>query len=173
MMVATRGWQAMMAGLLLAGAAQAQQTPPSAPALPGTAGVAPPIAPPAGQPAPPRPAQDKVTTLEEVRALKPEDEQPLDLYRFKSPVSPAPNRFSKSWSEPPTPEQVSLSGGYLFMGINYGLMAAAKGLHKLTNGRDQIQSAIARPPPEFDAEQQRRALQFCQQQGDCPAPPGS
>ncbi|KRG42871.1 hypothetical protein ARC78_07745 [Stenotrophomonas pictorum JCM 9942] len=169
MMVATRGWQAMMAGLLLAGAAQAQQTPPSAPAFPGTAGVAPPIAPPA----PPTPAQDKVTTLEEVRALKPEDEQPLDLYRFKSPVAPAPNRFSKSWSEPPTPEQVSLSGGYLFMGINYGLMAAAKGLHKLTNGRDQIQSAIARPPPEFDAEQQRRALLFCQQQGDCPAPPGS
>ena len=53
----------------------------------------------------PPPAEDKVTTLEEVRALKPEDE-PLDLYRFRNPVTPAPNRFSKSWSEPPTPEQV-------------------------------------------------------------------
>lgn len=151
-----RGWQGapLVAGMMLAVAAQAQQTPPPAPAAtqePGTEAL-------------PPPAEGKVTTLDEVRALKPEDE-PLDLYRFRNPVQTEPNRFSKSWSEPPTPEQVSLSGGYIFLGINYGLMAAAKGLHKLTNGRDQIQSAIARPPPELTPEQQRRAARLCVQAG--------
>ncbi|HBN54538.1 MAG TPA: hypothetical protein DD456_11105, partial [Stenotrophomonas sp.] len=78
----------------------------------------------------------------------------------------------RSWSEPPTPEQVSLSGGYLMMGINYGLMAAAKGLHTLTGGRDQVQSAVARPPPELSQAQRSRALRFCAQQEDCAVPPG-
>lgn len=156
-----RGWQGalLVAGMMLVMSAQAQQTPPPVPGATQQE-VATDALPP--------PAEDKVTTLEEVRALKPEDE-PLDLYRFRNPVTPAPNRFSKSWSEPPTPEQVSLSGGYLFMGINYGLMAAAKGLHKLTNGRDQIQSAIARPPPQLTPEQQRRAASFCMQDGCAPA----
>ena len=72
------------------------------------------------------------------------------------------NRFSRSWSEPPTPEQVGQSGGYIFLGINYGLMAIGKGLHKLTGGRDQIQSAVARPPPGLDEAQLRRALAHCE-----------
>lgn len=144
--------------MALAGAAQAQQAAP------------------VGEPAPavdaaPPPAEG-VRTLEEVRALKPEDDQPLDLYRFRNPVKVESNRFSRSWSEPPTPEQVSLSGGYLMMGINYGLQAAARGLHKLSGGRDQIQSAVARPPPELSEEQRRRALRFCAQQEGCVAPPG-
>lgn len=156
--------------MMLAGVAQAQQVAPpdaavqSEPAAPPPdAAAAEPLL--AAQPDA-TPAQGNVTTLGEVRAIKPEDEQPLDLYRFKSPVQPAPNRFSKSWSEPPSPEQVSMSGGYLFMGLNYGLMKAAQGLHKITGGRDQIQSAIARPPPELTTEQQQRAAAFCGQ-GDC------
>lgn len=128
---------------------------------------------PQPQPQPQGDAQANVTTLGEVRAIKPEDDQPLDLYRFKSPVQATPNRFSKTWSEPPTPEQVSMSGGYLMMGIYYGVGKAAQGLHKLTGGPDQIQSAIARPPPELDAEQKRRALQFCAQQEGCVMPPGN
>lgn len=173
MALARCGWQAaLVAGMTLAGVAQAQQLAPPAAASPAISGTQPTAAAAVEPPAQPMATQDKVTTLEEVRAIKPEDEVPLDLYRFKNPAQPAPNTFSKSWSEPPSPEQVSLSGGYLFMGINYGLMAAAKGLHKLTNGRDQIQSAIARPPPELSSEQQRRALQFCQQQG-CEIPPGN
>ncbi|WP_449468274.1 hypothetical protein [Stenotrophomonas humi] len=147
--------------MMLAGTVQAQQVPPA----PGAASAAPAEAPQDEFP-PPTQADGNVTTLGEVRALKPEDDEPLDLYRFKSPVQAEPNRFSKSWSEPPTPEQVSMSGGYIFMGINYGLMAAAKGLHKLTNGRDQIQSAIARPPPELTEQQQRRAAAYCEV-GDC------
>jgi hypothetical protein len=108
----------------------------------------------------PATAYDGVKTLDEVRATKPDDE-PLDLYRFKNPVQVENNRFSRSWSEPRTPEQVSQSGGYILLGINYGLMAAAKGLHKLTNGRDQIQSAVARPPPELSEAQLRRAASQC------------
>ena len=132
----------LLATLALAGTAQAQPVPEPAPSPPTS-------------PAPP--PSDNVTTLGEVRAVKPEDE-PLDLYRFKNPVQPAPNRFSRTWSEPPSPEQVSLSGGYLMMGINAALGAAGRGLNKITGGPDQIQSAIARPPPELTEEQQQRAL---------------
>lgn len=143
--MATRAIQAItLASALLVGTAHAQSPPATPPVEP------PPAAPPANN--------DDVTTLGEVRAVKPEDE-PLDLYRFKNPVQPAPNRFSRTWSEPPSPEQVSLSGGYLMMGINAALGAAGKGIHKLTGGRDQIQSATARPPPELTEDQQQRALQ--------------
>ena len=153
----------VLAGMVLVGAAQAQQaSPPAVDTVPA--------ADPAADSA--AASTDAVRTLEEVRALKPEDDTPLDLYRFRNPVKIEPNRFSRSWSEPPTPEQVSQSGGYLLMGISYGLMAAAKGLHKLTGGRDQIQSAIARPPPELSEDQRRRALRFCAQQEGCQAPPG-
>lgn len=143
--VATRAIQAVtLASALLVGTAHAQSPPVTPPVEP------PPTAPPANN--------DNVTTLGEVRAVKPEDE-PLDLYRFKNPVEPAPNRFSRTWSEPPSVEQVSLSGGYLMMGINAALGAAGKGIHKLTGGPDQIQSAVARPPPELTEDQQQRALQ--------------
>ncbi|WP_313233114.1 hypothetical protein [Stenotrophomonas acidaminiphila] len=153
----------VLAGMVLVGAAQAQQaSPPAVDTVPAADPAADPVA----------ASTDAVRTLEEVRALKPEDDTPLDLYRFRNPVKIEPNRFSRSWSEPPTPEQVSQSGGYLLMGISYGLMAAAKGLHKLTGGRDQIQSAIARPPPELSEDQRRRALRFCAQQEGCQAPPG-
>ncbi len=156
-----------MVGMMLAGVAQAQQ------AVPPDAVEVEPAAPPvdatqaeATTPLQTTPPQGDVTTLGEVRAIKPEDEQPLDLYRFKSPVQPTPNRFSDSWSEPPTPEEVSKSGGYILLGISYGLLKAAQGLHKITGGRDQIQSAIARPPPELTPEQQQRAAAYCGQ-GDC------
>lgn len=153
----------MLAVLLLAGGAQAQQAAPVAASVP----VDDPATAPGAVPA----AQNDVTTLGEVRALRPDDEQPLDLYRFKNPMRAEDNRFSRNWSEPPSPEQVSMSGGYLMMGVVKGVAAAAKGLNKITGGPDQIQAAIARPPPELSAEQQRRALQFCAQQEGCGAPP--
>lgn len=144
---------AVLAGLWLAAAGQAQQVAAPEPVQP-----------------PPATTQGDVTTLGEVRALKPDDE-PLDLYRFKNPVQVQPNRFSRTWSEPPSPEQVSMSGGYLMMGINKGLAAAAQGVNKLTGGPDQIQSASARPPPELTDEEQRRAQEVCAQQGGCPVLP--
>ncbi|MBH1444785.1 hypothetical protein [Stenotrophomonas hibiscicola] len=163
MAVARPGTQgALLASLLLAGIAQAQQAAPVA--------VSDPVpAPPADAPAAPAAPisttlpQDNVTTLGEVRALKPDDE-PLDLYRFKNPVKFGDNRFSRDWSEPPSPEQVSMGGGYIMMGVVKGVMAAAKGINKLTGGPDQIQAAVARPPPELSAEQQQRALRFSQEQ---------
>ncbi|MER2177968.1 MAG: hypothetical protein ABS955_09840 [Stenotrophomonas maltophilia] len=171
MAVVRRGTQgALLASLLLTGIAQAQQAAPvtvpdPAPAPPADAPAA--ITAPVSSTLP----HDNVTTLGEVRALKPEDDQPLDLYRFKNPLKAENNRFSRNWSEPPSPEQVSMAGGYIMMGVVKGVMAAGRGLNKLTGGPDQIQSAIARPPPELNAEQQRRALQFCAQQDGCGAPP--
>jgi hypothetical protein len=164
MAVARHGTQgALLASLLLAGIAQAQQAAPVAVPVPVPAAVA---DAPAATTAPVSTTlpQDNVTTLGEVRALKPEDE-PLDLYRFKNPVKFGDNRFSRDWSEPPSPEQVSMGGGYIMMGVVKGVMAAAKGVNKLTGGPAQIQAAVARPPPELSAEQQQRALRFSEEQG--------
>ncbi|PZT37036.1 hypothetical protein A7X97_12010 [Stenotrophomonas sepilia] len=155
MAVARRGTQgALLAGMLLTGIVQAQQAAPVA--VPDPAPVPPEDAPPAPTaPISTTLPQDNVTTLGEVRALKPDDE-PLDLYRFKNPVKFGDNRFSRDWSEPPSPEQVSMGGGYIMMGVVKGVLAAAKGINKLTGGPDQIQAAVARPPPELSAEQQQR-----------------
>ncbi|WP_369978295.1 hypothetical protein [Xanthomonas bundabergensis] len=113
------------------------------------------------------PPQQDIQTLEEVRALPPDVEQPLDLYRFKNPVSAQPNRFDKDWRPPPSVEQVSQGGGYLALGIYYVAGKAAKGLHTLTGAPDQVQPAIARPPPLSDA-QIRRAASLCDaQNADC------
>ncbi|HEL2960025.1 hypothetical protein ACN9MD_00405 [Stenotrophomonas maltophilia] len=163
MAVARRGTQgALLASMLLAGIAQAQQATPVA--VPDPTPVPPADAPAATTaPVSTTPQQDNVTTLGEVRALKPEDE-PLDLYRFKNPVKFGDNRFSRDWSEPPSPEQVSMGGGYIMMGVVKGVLAAGRGLNKLTGGPDQIQAATARPPPELSAEQRQRALRFSQQQ---------
>lgn len=148
---------AVLAGMMLAARAQAQQPPPPEPAQ------EPAVAPSA--------AAGDVTTLGEVRAIKPDEDMPLDLYRFKSPVQAAPNRFSRSWREPPSPEQAGMSGGYLMMGIYYGIAKAAQGIHTITGAPDQIQSAIARPPPALTEQQQRRAQQHCDPLQGCVAPP--
>lgn len=114
----------------------------------------------------------QVTTLGEVRALKPDEEVPLDLYRFKNPVEPAPNAFNRAWSEPPSLEEVGMRGGYLMMGINYGIAQTAQGLHTVSRAPDPIQPAVARPPPGLDAGQQRRALQVCAAAQECGAAVG-
>lgn len=109
------------------------------------------------------PPQQDIQTLGEVRALPPDEGEPLDLYRFKNPVSAQPNRFDKDWRPPPSPEQVSKSGGYLALGIYYVAGKVAKGMHTLTGGPDQVQAAVARPPPLSEA-QLRRATELCTQQ---------
>jgi hypothetical protein len=58
-----------------------------------------------------------------------------------------PNRFDKAWSPPPTVEEVSLSGGYIYLGLNYALYMAGKGMMKVTGARPPIQPATARPAP--------------------------
>ena len=109
-------------------------------------------------PASVEPAQRPIPTLEEVRALPPELEV-VDLER-RNPIKLEPNMFDRSWSPPPTVEEVSLQGGYIFLGINYGLYHAGKALHRLGGGPDQVQPAIARPPPLSEA-QLRRAAAYC------------
>lgn len=139
---------ALLAGMLLAGAAPGQEV---------------------GADAVER-ANADVTTLGEVRALKPDEDVPLDLYRFQNPVQPAPNAFNRAWSEPPSLQEVGMRGGYLMMGVNYAIGKTAQGLHTLTRAPDPIQAAVARPPPALDADQQRRAMQFCGGGQGCEAP---
>ena len=110
-----------------------------------------------------------VPTLGEVRAVAPdEDATPVDLYRFKNPIRVEPNRFDRDYQPPPSVKQVSEGGGYLAMGLQYGIAAVAKGLHQLTGARDPIQPAVARAAP-LSAAQLQRAASICD--SDCaPAP---
>lgn len=108
-----------------------------------------------------------VTTLGEVRAVIDEGE-PVDLYKYRNPYAPAPNRFDKGYKPPPSPEQVSQAGGYVMMGV-YGLIGlAAKGLQNLPGVKGPIQSAVARPPPQLSDDQLRRAAE-CSGQVACAA----
>ncbi|MEG2981765.1 MAG: hypothetical protein RR831_19880 [Stenotrophomonas sp.] len=143
--------------MMLAARAQAQQPPVLEPA------PEPPVAPSA--------AAGDVTTLGEVRAIKPDEDVPLDLYRFKSPVQAENNRFSRSWREPPSPEQVGISGGYVMMGIVYGIVKTAQGINKITGAPDQIQSAIARPPPQLKEAQRVGPVLLCDPELGFVAPP--
>lgn len=121
-------------------------------------------------PAPAATVPADVTTLGEVRAIAPDEEVPVDLYRFRNPVQVPPNAFNRRWREPPSLEQVGMSGGYVMMGINYGIARTAQALHTLTNAPDAIQPAVARPPPQLSEDQQRRAAEFCDPQQGCSRP---
>ncbi|MCW0368649.1 hypothetical protein NB717_001375 [Xanthomonas sacchari] len=156
-----RRLRTMLAIALLATCAnvQAQQ---AAPAAPAAAPPPPSVAPPSTSDAA---AQPDIQTLGEVRALPPDEGEPLDLYRFKNPVSPPPNRFDKDWRPPPSVEQVSQSGGYIALGVYYLAGKAAKGLHALTGGPDQVQAAVARPPPQLSEAELQRAMKVCAEQG--------
>ncbi|MET0288393.1 MAG: hypothetical protein ABW178_02060 [Pseudoxanthomonas sp.] len=141
-------------------------------AAPALAQDALPTSPPQPEPPPQvSPTPPDVQTLEEVRALPPEEEA-LDLYRFKNPVKvetggPIGGRFS----EPPSPKEISEGGGYVMYGINKAIGAAAKGLQNIPGVRDQVQSAVARPPPELTEEQRQRLLRACGADSACEAPP--
>ena len=63
----------------------------------------------------------------EVRAVIDEGE-PVDLYKYRNPYAPAPNRFDKGYKPPPSPEQVSQGGGYVMYGLYSLIGVAAKGL---------------------------------------------
>ncbi|MBO9830501.1 hypothetical protein J7373_19775 [Xanthomonas sp. A2111] len=155
-----RRLRALLAVALLAACTQVQAQQ-AAPATDAGAPPAPSVAMPPATDA----ANDDIQTLGEVRALPPDEGEPLDLYRFKNPVSPPPNRFDKDWRPPPSVEQVSQSGGYIALGVYYLAGKAAKGLHALTGGPDQVQAAVARPPPQLSEAELQRAMKVCAEQG--------
>lgn len=105
------------------------------------------------------PAPPVVQTLEEVRALPPEEEEVLDLYKFDNPIRVDSNRFGKSWSPPPSPKEITEGGGYLAYGFSKLIGATAKGLQKIPGVKGQVHPAVARPPP-LDLEQMDRAARI-------------
>jgi len=64
-------------------------------------------------------------------------------------------------------EEVSLSGGYVLLGLNYGLYMAGKGVMKLAGARGPIHPASARPPPLQEAQLERAARLQCQADPAC------
>jgi hypothetical protein len=117
------------------------------------------LAPPAAQdraaPPPGFNAGDQVQTMDEVKALPPDDEV-LDLYRFDNPIKVDANRFSDLYHPPPSPKEISENGGYLLYGLGALVGLAGKVLPKMPGIKGQVQPAIARPPP-LNLEQMNRA----------------
>lgn len=147
-------------GLAAGPGASLAQAPPAV----GTeAGSGQPASPAASAPAAKR--GDGITTLGEVRALAPDQEAPVDLYRFRNPVQVPPNAFDRAYRPPPSVKEVSEAGGYVMLGINALAGAVAKGLSRL--GPGQVQAAVARPPPALDAAQLRRARAMCAASAQC------
>lgn len=83
----------------------------------------------------------------------------VDPFAFRPLFDPDANRFQRDWNEAPSVEDVSLSGGYIMLGINYGLQRAAAAVTRLPGWKHQVQPAVARPPP-LDADQSERAARL-------------
>jgi len=81
----------------------------------------------------------------------------VDPFAFRPLFDPDANMFQRRWNEPPSVEEVSLSGGYIVLGINYGLMKAAEAVMGLPGWQNQVQPAVARPPPLDDDQAERAA----------------
>lgn len=100
----------------------------------------------------------KPRELERVRVVAPRFEP--DPFEFKDPIEIQGSAFDKYYRAPPTPEDISLGGGYIHYGINYGLMKAAQQVTKLPGWKHQVQDATARPPPLDEAQMLRAARQM-------------
>lgn len=82
----------------------------------------------------------------------------VDPFAFR-PLFDDDNMFQRRWSESPSVEDVSLAGGYILLGIGYGLSKVTEAVTRLPGWKHQIQPAIARPPP-LDEEQAARAARL-------------
>lgn len=83
----------------------------------------------------------------------------VDPFAFRPLFDPDANRFQRYWNEPPSVEDVSMSGGYLMLGINRGLLMAADAVSGLPGWKQQVQPAAARPSP-LDPGQAARAARL-------------
>lgn len=101
---------------------------------------------------------DAVANFDTIRVVGKRPEW-VDPFAFRPLFDPDANTFQRHWNEPPSVEEVSLSGGYIMLGINYGLLKAAEAVTRLPGWKDQVQPASARPPP-LDAEQAERAARL-------------
>lgn len=110
--------------------------------------------------------KEEVVNLDTVRVTAPKLET-LDLYRFRNPVEVEGTALDKYYRETPTVEDISLQGGYLLLGIHYGLMKAAEQVTKLPGWKGPIQHATARPSPLTEAQMQR-AKRASEESGDDP-----
>lgn len=122
----------------------------------GPAGQETPAEPPATHPA--DGTADAVANFDTIRVVGKRPEW-VDPFAFRPLFDPDANTFQRHWNEPPSVEEVSLSGGYIMLGINYGLLKAAEAVTRLPGWKGQVQPASARPPP-LDAEQAERAARL-------------
>ena len=96
--------------------------------------------------------------LETVRVIEKRPER-VDPFAFRPLFDPDANRFQRYWNEPPSVEDVSMSGGYLMLGINRGLLMAADAVSGLRGWKQQVRPAAARPSP-LDPGQAARAARL-------------
>lgn len=94
--------------------------------------------------------------LDSVRVVAPKFEDP---FAFDNPVHIQGSAFDRYYRRPPTPEEISLGGGYIVYGITKGLLKAAQQVTRLPGWKHQVRDATARPPP-LDDEQMSRAMRL-------------
>src|SRR5690606_17727937 len=94
--------------------------------------------------------------LDTIRVIEKRPEW-VDPFAFRPSFDPHDNIFHRRWNEPPSVEDVSMGGGYILLGINYGLLKAAEAVTRLPGWQNQIQPAAARPPPLDEAQAERAA----------------
>jgi hypothetical protein len=110
-------------------------------------------------------ATDQTRQLERVRVVAPKFEDP---FAFDNPVDIQGSAFDKYYRAPPTPEEISLGGGYILYGINQGLKKALQQVTRLPGWKHQVRDATARPPP-LDDEQMSRAMRLREADADADA----
>ena len=130
--------------LCLPGAGALAQAPEATRAETGSPASAEPEAPP------------PATELDTIRVIEKRPEW-VDPFAFRPSFDPHDNIFHRRWNEPPSVEDVSLNGGYILLGINYGLLKVAEAVMGLPGWQNQIQPAVARPPPLDEAQAERAA----------------
>ncbi|KAF1711185.1 hypothetical protein CSC70_04505 [Pseudoxanthomonas kalamensis DSM 18571] len=114
-------------------------------------------------------ADDGATELEAIRVTAPRlGTEVIDPYRFRNPVQVQGTRFGRDWHETPSLEEIGKQGGIVPLAVNYLAGKVNQGMKHVPGWKQQIQSAVARPPP-LDEAQMRRAASICEepQQAGC------
>lgn len=105
------------------------------------------------------PAQTASTsTLDTIRVTA--ERPPVDLSKIGNRSEDPHTIFSRDWKDPVDLEDIGMRGGIIPIAVDYALRGIRAGARKIPGWKGPDQPAVARPPPDFDDDQLRRAAQF-------------
>lgn len=105
------------------------------------------------------PAQTASTsTLDTIRVTA--ERPPVDFSKIGNRSEDSHTIFSRDWKDPVDLEDIGMRGGIIPIAVDYALRGIRAGARKIPGWKGPDQPAVARPPPDFDDDQLRRAAQF-------------